>query len=547
MKKKFFTLLLCAFAVMGTKAALPVGLEANVSDDGTLTISSTTAGLLKTAIEDESNADYIAQIKAANPTKIVLIGEFNNDDFNKARDAKVGVGYVTEIDCSHADFNGSTYTFEHWKTTLTKVSLPTGTNDNVVPGAAFQNCSLVTEVVFPANIKEIAAQAFSNCGISKVVIPSTLEVVRSGAFTNCTSIREVIVPTTWKKEGDDTVYPVCELNAFDFNTLVSQTVVGEGAALRAKLVFDEAYFDYYCGDWKRGLAFTQKNLNDIKDGYSNEDGVRLGPNNGWQQFAETGSPTEQIIPKGKFVRTFSTSSPYVLPKYTYQDTDNGGAYVTADLLRIYRASSYDSESNAVTLSEIKSVIPENTGIIMRSIELNEYDALVFMVEATKPKYDWKTYSWSRTGDGANFLETSITPTEIGPVTYDDSGKTKLYRNFGLYAIDVDNDQYQFIRYTPGTIRENRAYLKLPVDLFKNSNEGEFDGPGSGIGSDSGSDSGAKISLLFSDLIEESNEATGINTVNVKKNNDNTYYNLQGMKVEAPTKGIYIYNGKKIIK
>ena len=540
MKKKLFTLLLCAFAVLGVKAALPTGLNVTITD-GTLTINSTTAGLLKQAIEDSDNASLLQQIKNSNPTKIVLIGEFSNDDFNKSRDAEVGVGSVTEIDCSSADFNGSTYTFEHWKTTLTKVSLPTGVNDTAIPSTAFQNCTLVTEVDIPANIEEIQAQAFTGSGITKVVIPSTLKYVRTGAFTNCTTIQEVIVPATWVENG--TTYPVCEMNAFDFNTLVSQTVIGDGAAKRATLKFNEADFNYYCGDWKRRLAFTQKNLNDIKDGYHNEQGTLLGPNNGWQQFAETGSPTEQVIPKGKFVRTFSTDVPYVLPKYTYQDTNNGGAYVTADLLRIYRASSYDKGSNAVTLTEIESVIPENTGVIMRSIELNDYDALVFMVEATRPKYNWSTYSWSRTGENANFLETSIRPTEIGPVTYDESGKKKLYRNFGLYEIDKENVVYEFIRYSKGTIRENRAYLKLPVDLFTNSNEGEHEGPGSGISDDSSS---AKLSLVFLDDIEDSNETTGIQTINIRQN-DNTYYNLQGMKVENPSKGIFIFNGKKVIK
>lgn len=50
--------------------------------------------------------------------------------------------------------------------------------------------------------------------------------------------------------------------------------------------------------------------------------------------------------------------------------------------------------------------------------------------------------------------------------------------------------------------------------------------------------GAKPSTLFI------GEATAINGIAVEKNADNAIYNLQGMRVKTPTKGLYIINGKK---
>lgn len=44
----------------------------------------------------------------------------------------------------------------------------------------------------------------------------------------------------------------------------------------------------------------------------------------------------------------------------------------------------------------------------------------------------------------------------------------------------------------------------------------------------------------------SGEATGITTVETKKADDGAYYNLQGMRVAAPKKGIFIRNGKKVV-
>ena len=301
----------------------------------------------------------------------------------------------------------------------------------------------------------------------------------------------------------------------------------------AVLNFDEAWFDFFCGDWKKGLAFTQKNLNAIKDGYYDDNNNKLGPNNGWQQFAMTGSPSEQVIPKGEYVRTWSSETAYVIPIFRYYDSGTS-TWKSGDIFKCYRATGY-TYGSAVTLTELENVMPANTGMILRSDELNEDDALVFMIEATGDKYDLTQYPYG----SENFLETSIDETPIGPVTLGDDNKV-AYRNFGLYG---SNGNYQFVRYKKGTIRANRAYLKLTAEQFPNKNESATGGPGSGLDNGTGD---AKIFLMFEDIEEPAGETTGIGAVDIKKN-DNTYYNLQGMKVENPSKGIYIYNGKKVIK
>ena len=42
------------------------------------------------------------------------------------------------------------------------------------------------------------------------------------------------------------------------------------------------------------------------------------------------------------------------------------------------------------------------------------------------------------------------------------------------------------------------------------------------------------------------EATGIQRVTSRQSDDSDYYDLRGMKVANPQKGIYIKNGKKIV-
>lgn len=41
--------------------------------------------------------------------------------------------------------------------------------------------------------------------------------------------------------------------------------------------------------------------------------------------------------------------------------------------------------------------------------------------------------------------------------------------------------------------------------------------------------------------------TGITNLPTASNAEASYYNLQGMRVTSPTKGIFIHNGKKIVK
>jgi hypothetical protein len=79
---------------------------------------------------------------------------------------------------------------------------------------------------------------------------------------------------------------------------------------------------------------------------------------------------------------------------------------------------------------------------------------------------------------------------------------------------------EFRKTTSGTLAANKAYLKLS------------------------SSSPARLSIVFND---DDSETTGV--LDVQKHttqSDNVYYNLRGMQVDKPTKGLYIMNGKKVI-
>ena len=329
-------------------------------------------------------------------TKLILKGDYNSSDLQKF--TNVLGSRISEIDASGATFgnNNSEMKFQGWSK-LASFTFPDGITQ--IPAECFQRCAFTTFTV-PTTVKTIGTKAFDECSSLKTfTIPegSLLEYIEASCFTNCNNITDVYINVSVHANPDTqsqySLIPYCPRATFDFETTVDQTEVT--GTKRATLHFPdtEADFDYYCGDWKKGLAFTHENLVSFKDGYyMNIDGENkfLGPNNGWQEFAKTDSEKE-IVVTGSFLRTYSASTAYVIAKLTYKDKDSE-AYITVPLYEAFRASGYDKTTNKVTLVKMNSVTPENTGMILRSTRAGE-DAIVYL-EAPSNKYTWTTYPYN---------------------------------------------------------------------------------------------------------------------------------------------------------
>lgn len=91
-------------------------------------------------------------------------------------------------------------------------------------------------------------------------------------------------------------------------------------------------------------------------------------------------------------------------------------------------------------------------------------------------------------------------------------------NFILNA--DDNGVVSFYKAGDQIVATKRAYLSLGSDPTA---------------------AGAKVNLIFSD------EATGINNVNVNDNDNVKIFNLAGQQMKSAVKGVYIKNGKKYVK
>lgn len=177
---------------------------------------------------------------------------------------------------------------------------------------------------------------------------------------------------------------------------------------------------------------------------------------------------------------------------------------------------------------------------------------------TDVEEDWWAESHDKTTEKYNnYLKAVLFGANVNVGDYELFDKDKyhyLTRNFTLGKLsatkywdkDSSNDDYiGFFRYE-GDIEPNKAYLQLPYKDKDGNVILDYDGQAiGGDKDDDGENTGlAKVMLSFDDV---NGGTTGINEVKAKvQNQEDAYYNLQGVKVSHPVKGLYIHNGKKVV-
>jgi hypothetical protein len=212
-------------------------------------------------------------------------------------------------------------------------------------------------------------------------------------------------------------------------------------------------------------------------------------------------------------------------------------------------------------------IPSNTGLLMAGTGTGSVSYILYMKEAEVASEN--TYAWTETQLTAenpgltNLLwpscvedDKTTTKTVNGveyvvlnpsyPHPYPKGSHPDL-RFFGLAVKTVsDVKTYYFSRFKEGgVVTHDKAYLRLPYELFHWKNEGQEATGNSGITDPE--PSSARVALQF---IDDDGETTSIRVVdlNTMQVVNDTYYTLQGVKVNGyPTKsGIYIHNGRKVV-
>ena len=297
-------------------------------------------------------------------------------------------------------------------------------------------------------------------------------------------------------------------------------------------------------------------------------------------YTITGSESKDIYltyRKDRFIRTYSNDKPMnpdndnvkIYEVYRYEKPEGGNAD------NIY-------EKGTVYLRQLK-YIPAYVGVVLIGevpADGNTYtdgNKLAFSLlerteESVEPGGDYrdvwtKATEYKEAGDQwNNYLVPTVTAVndlgnakvESGKITYRYFGLGNYYRtnyHTKLGNADTQKDYIGFFRLTAnGKSGANKAYLSIPANAEVGNGVGVkygfIDYNGQLLGNEDDSESPmpaqlAKMALVFDDLVD-GNETTGIKELETKKMNNNKYYNLQGIEIAHPVKGIYIHNGKKVI-
>ena len=317
-----------------------------------------------------------------------------------------------------------------------------------IPSGAFYS-SAIEDVKIPKCVTRIVNGAFGDTEhLKKLVFQDTDETdsngklslhIESGAFSGgneqnrpqldvYVNINPLANPNPGRKV-------ICEYNAFNFTQTVGQTSTSTTDPSFAFLHFPEEAWDYYQGNWKRGLAFRQDNLNAFKDGYNYDysdstpdcigkyngeksniststgkyetgnDGTQYTPANGWQEFARTSTAIDIIIDTKGLLRTYSTLKPQAIPVDASNNTP---------LFKTYRITNftYNETTKAATAVQVdarlsgenaRAYIPANTGFILLGDHL-QADYIFYMsdIDTQNTEFEYP-YVNDTSNDKANLL------------------------------------------------------------------------------------------------------------------------------------------------
>ena len=220
--------------------------------------------------------------------------------------------------------------------------------------------------------------------------------------------------------------------------------------------------------------------------------------------------------------------------------------------------------------ETVSYVPENTGVVLYSTNISE-DAFLVFDAYTENDYLFPEYPHTGTDrneadrlekggtvgdlsnadeelrDDINMLQGSYgSEHKVAPVLPWNWDKNTYYKNNMQYRnFGFNKSLNKWRRLTPGVLRLNRAWAMIPIGRFDNHNETSDQMPEFTL-EDHVSNNSNTI-LVFGSSFED-DEVDGIRTISTSAESyeKDAWYTLQGVRVDNPTKGVYIHNNKKVV-
>ena len=391
------------------------------------------------------------------------------------------------------------------------------------PDYTFFRCYKLKEVNIPYGVPSLGMADFYECyELEHLDIPPTVKSIGKQTFTRCKKLRTLELPNSVERFG---WYTFEECTLFKHLTLPSHMKdLGDGGCLEMCSGISEVTIPAEIEDFPYGLG-TLPNLKAI---YIMGDFIPSGLKNYSRKRYVT-----IYVKQSVFEEKYSSGAwegyrvAYKIPvaiTHKYQtlcrdfDMDFSDETITKGC-KVYLASGINDSHTNVTVSPITYVPSRERANEEGYTGMESYHGVIIEGDPYTTYYykiGEKDYS---TGDGqvklsddqVNLLVGADQEKWVTTEMEDDFGDTSL--TYGMY-----NDWFR--RYASnGYINYNKAYLKIPSGTSVNAKELGF----------------------------EEQEEPSISHVNIREltpSIDTKFYNLNGIQMTKPRKGIYISNGKK---
>ena len=380
---------------------------------------------------------------------------------------------------------------------LTSVTIPNSVKS--FGYSVFRACSGLTSVTIPNSVKGIVEYTFDGCsGLTSVTIPNSVTSIGQSAFAYCSGLTSVTIPNsvTWIWGS-----------AFEGCSGLTSVTIGSGVKNISSSAFANCpeLLDVYClaenvpstsSDAFEGSYIEYVNLH-VPDA-SIESYKAQTP---WSGFGTFNGLSGVELPQEYSLKVSPVGYATLFLDFNADIPANVQAYVATKV-----------DGNRMKMTRVEGVLPANTGVI---------------ILANEGTYTFAESDATPATIGDNLLEGTIVTTQISA--------DPAYSYYVLSNVDGVVGMY-LAKLTEGKFQNNanKAYLKV--------NKGDL-----GIFDDEVDSSVEQLSrrLVFDFGEEETSIDEVLTTDKSQKTKD--IFDLSGRRVQKAQKGIYIQNGKLMVK
>ena len=457
--------------------------------------------------------------------------------------------------------------------------------------AAFTWCSSLESITFPAGLELIEEQAFLQCiNLRSVFLPGSLTKIDASAFIDCTSLRDVVIagetPPTIIAWGDFQLFTgineYAVLTVPDKTKYTSESWASNFCEIRSFLPTNEKTYGFYnlgASGW--GWVVYTNDPSKVLD--LKIDGEPKAPTFHGTDIIVSDDPKQIPLEVSYLLKTDEGIQPNIIhyDLFDYGFSINGKEMTSRDFYNVPGVVSgkayikdefvLGGENNLRWKKEPKLVL-ENATLEWDTKPYGLYNHDVYQTGLTIKVIGDCTIKAPK---GLGFeLDIATNTTITGGGTLRIQSQGSAFRCWIATTLTIQ-DNTTVIANSTGTSAfydEDGANLEIkdggtfaaysksePINLDTN---GEFIfGEGIDIRYPVGAYFGAYNDVYYADgtkvkgdwvVIGPDNQATrdlitGVKDVNANVNLNNSWFDLQGRKVANPRKGIYIRDGKKIIR